>query len=162
MSCTWCSMNIRGGVHQLPPPRIWIPNELPPLKPVAVEAPGDDSSLSSSAGAGDSTWASAWARMATTYSYVEIPCKRLGIFMRSWFWHHERTAMYNDDKFLKKVQKALASTFLISIRWKKKSSPRGTEARKATNVHTNCKNNRTLCKEHPLLHYVSDISRLSA
>lgn len=69
-------MNILGGVHQAPLYCKLIPTELLPLIAVTAELVGDDGRLCCSPASTEGPGGSLRVLMATTYSYVVIPCKR--------------------------------------------------------------------------------------
>ena len=124
-SGTWRSMKILGGVHQAPLYCKLIPRELLPLMAVTAELVGDDGILCWSPPSADCPGGSLCVLIATTYSYVVIPCS----------WKQQSFNIYNLWQLRERFK---GNTFRIKIIWKKNSSPRGTVARKETAVQSAC------------------------
>lgn len=122
----WFSTKTLGGVHQA---ALWCkPRELEPLKPVADELVGEVGTLCSSPSG--TPWSSLCTLIAITYSYVVIPCLQKNI-----------KHIFTSKPILHTTNQAESRhTFLMRIRWKKKSSAKGIDANNETSVHNACKN----------------------
>lgn len=129
---TWCSIKILGGVHQAPLYCKLFPRELLPLTPVTAEPVGDDCILCCSSPptppSKDGPPGSLIVLMATTYSYVVMPCRLIILYV-----YAVKILFFFPSCLGGEMSKK--HTFRIRIMWKKKSSPSGTVAKNETTVH---------------------------
>lgn len=99
------------------------------LMAVAAEPLGEDGTLCGSS-LTDGPGGSLCVLIATTYSYVVMPYKR----NEDMFILHIVAGVTGGMEETVEEKSFMELTFLISIRWKKNSSPKGTQASKETAV----------------------------